>query len=331
MADTVNARTRLVALVEIFLLNTDDYNVLSVEEIQSKLAEYGYEVNRRTVLADIKALNTTPFKLVSVSKPKKGYFLTKSHSETSLHLIMEAIYSSESMSAETVREIEKNIKRLSCIPTFELLKKSTKNIAPLIERSNYSQDVLHHLRLAIVDRKRIRITYTKLIPGDLFSVPTATDSVTVNPIRVAVTKTCLALTFVQDETPDKLEFINLDRIAAIETLDERCLDYEGDLVDAVNFFSGIVNQAKRRIPEWLFLKFKNEVAETVENNFEHKVEFKKAPEEGYCIAKVYTVFDERLIGWLLHMGRSIEIIGPKSLEEYFHERIKEFISDEDNQ
>lgn len=330
MADTNNARTRLVALVEIFLLNTDDYNVLSVEEIQSKLAEYGYDVNRRTVLADIKALNTTPFKVVSVSKPKKGYFLTKSHSETSLHLIMEAIYSSESMSAETIREIEKNIKRLSCIPTFELLKKSTKNIAPLIERSNYSQEVLHHLRLAIIDRKQIRMTYTKLIPGDSFSVPSATDSVIVNPIRVAVTKTCLALTFVRDDTPDKLEFINLDRIAGIETLDETCLDYEGNLADAVNFFSGIVTQAKRRVPEWLFLKFRNEVAETVENNFEHKVEFKKAPEEGYCIAKVYTVLDERLIGWLLHMGRKIEIIGPKSLEEYFREKIKEFIPVESN-
>ncbi|MBQ4626263.1 MAG: WYL domain-containing protein [Clostridia bacterium] len=326
MADSMNPRTRLVALVEIFLLNTDDYNVLSVEEIQNKLAEYGYDVNRRTVLADLKLLNTTPFKVVSVNKPKKGYFLIRSHSETSLHLIMEAIYSSESMSAETVREIEKNIRKTSCIPTFELLKKSTKNISPLIERSNYSQEVLHELRHAIVDRKRIKMVYTKLIPGDLFAPPAATDWIIVNPIRVAVTKTCLALTFVRDSSPDKLEFINLDRIAGIEILDETCLDYDGNLADAVNFFDGIVTQAKRRVPEWLFLKFKNEVAETVENNFEHRIEFKKAPEEGYCLAKVYTVFDERLVGWLIHMGKKIEIISPKSLEEYIQEKVNEFIS-----
>lgn len=327
MADTINARTRLVALIEIFLLNTDDYNVLSVDEIQSKLAEYGYEVNRRTVLSDIKALNTTPFKVVSVSKPKKGYFLARSHSETSLHLILESIYSSESMSAQTVKEIEKNIKKISCIPTFELLKKSTQNISPLIERSNYSQEVLHKLRCAVVDRKKIRMTFTKLIPGDSFATPSATGTVIVNPIKIAVTKTCLALAFVQDSTPDKLEFINLDRIADIESLNETCLDFDGDLTDAVNFFSGIVTQAKRRIPEWLFLKFRNEIAEIVENNFEHRVEFKKAPEEGYCIAKVYTVLDERLVGWLIHMGRKIEIISPKSLEEYLKERVNEFISD----
>lgn len=326
MAETANARTRLVTLIEIFFLNTDDYNVLSVEEIQSKLAEYGYEVNRRTVLSDIKALNTTPFKVISVSKPKKGYFFARSHSETSLHLILESVYSSESMSAETIKEIETNIKKISCIPTFELLKKSTKNISPLIERSNYSQDVLHRLRHSVVDRKKIRMTFTKLVPGDSFAPPCTTDTVTVNPIRIAVTKTCLALTFVQDSTPDKLEFINLDRIADIETLDETCLDYSGNLADAVNFFSGVVTQAKRRVPEWLFLKFRNEDAETVENNFEHIIEFKKAPEEGYCIAKVYTVFDERLVGWLIHMGKKIEIISPKSLEEYLQERIKEFLS-----
>lgn len=326
MADT-NARTRLVALVEIFLFNTDDFNVLSVEEIQNKLAEYGYEVNRRTVLADIKALNTTPFMVVSVNKPKKGYFLIRSHSETTLHLIMESIYSSDTLSAKEIREIEKNIRKTACIPTFELLKKSTKNISPLIERSKYSQEVLHELRQAIVERKVIKLTYTKLIPGDSFAAPSVTDTVFVNPIRIAVTKTCLALTFTQDSTPDKLEFMNLDRIAEVEILDKACSDYDGDIADAVNFFNGIISQAKRRVPEWLFLKLKNETAETVENNFESYTEFKKAPEEGYCIAKVYTVFDERLIGWLIHMGKKIEIISPKSLEEYLQERIKEFISE----
>lgn len=326
MAESVNARTRLVILVEIFLLNTDDYNVLSIEEIQSKLAEYGYDVNRRTLLADLKLLNTTPFKVISVSKPKKGYFIARSHSETSLHLIMEAIYSSESMSAETVKEIEKNIRKISCIPTFELLKKSTKNISPLIERSNYSQEVLHELRHAIVDRKRIRMVYTKLVPGDMFSRPNVPEEIIVNPIRVASTKTCLALTFVRDETPDKLEFINLDRIKCIEILDETCLDYDGNLSDAVNFFNGIPSQAKRRIPEWLFLKCRIEDAEIVENNFEHIIEFKKAPEEGYCIAKVYTILDERLVGWLIHVGKKVEIVSPKSLEEYLNKRIKEFIS-----
>ncbi len=326
MADSMNPRTRLVALVEIFLLYTDDYNILSIEEIQSKLAEYGYDVNRRTVLADIKAMNTTPFRVVSVNKPKKGYFMARSHSETSLHLIMEAIYSSESMSAETVKEIEKNIRKISCIPTFELLKKSTKNISPLIERSNYLQEVLHDLRHAIVDRKRINMTYTKLIPGDLFARPNIPEQIIVNPIRVASTKTCLALTFVRDETPEKLEFINLDRIKSIEILDETCLNYDGELGDAVNFFNGIVSQAKRRIPEWLFLKFRIEDAEIVENNFEHIIEFKKAPEEGYCIAKVYTVFDERLVGWLIHVGKKVEIVSPKSLEEYLNEKVREFIS-----
>ena len=326
MADSTNPRTRLVALVEIFLLYTDDYNILSLEEIQIKLAEYGYDVNRRTLLADIKAMNTTPFKVISVTKPKKGYFMARSHSETSLHFIMEAIYSSESMSAETVKEIEKNIRKISCIPTFDLLKKSTKNISPLIERSNYSQEVLHELRHAIVDRKRIRMVYTKLVPGDMFSRPNVPEEIIVNPIRVASTKTCLALTFVRDETSEKLEFINLDRIKSIEILDETCLDYDGNLSDAVNFFNGIPTQAKRRIPEWLFLKCRIEDAEIVENNFEHIIEFKKAPEEGYCIAKVYTILDERLVGWLIHVGKKVEIVSPKSLEEYLNKKTKEFIS-----
>ena len=73
MATEQNARARLLYLVEILTMYSDEFNVLSMDEIIKKLNEYGYDVSARTILSDIKAINTTPVKVVSVSTPKKGF------------------------------------------------------------------------------------------------------------------------------------------------------------------------------------------------------------------------------------------------------------------
>ena len=77
MAPVANSRTRLLCLVEILTMYSDEHNILSADEICEKLKEYGYEVSKRNVLSDIKAINTTPIKIISVNQPKKGYYLAK--------------------------------------------------------------------------------------------------------------------------------------------------------------------------------------------------------------------------------------------------------------
>ena len=78
MGDNLGVRLRLVALIEILTLYTDECNLLTIDEIIDRLGEYGYDVTRRTVLSDLKELNRTSFKVICVNSPAKGYYLARS-------------------------------------------------------------------------------------------------------------------------------------------------------------------------------------------------------------------------------------------------------------
>lgn len=94
----LSARTRLLALVEILTMYSDEQNIITIEEICTHLTDYGYEVSKRLVLADIKAINETPLKIIGVSTPKKGYYIAKCFSQDAIYLILEAIFSSDVLS-----------------------------------------------------------------------------------------------------------------------------------------------------------------------------------------------------------------------------------------
>lgn len=100
-----------MALIEILTLYTDECNLLTIDEIIDRLGEYGYDVTRRTVLSDLKELNRTSFKVICVNSPAKGYYLAKSYSQASLHLLLEAVYSSTVLTDDDVA-----ISRAICAP-----------------------------------------------------------------------------------------------------------------------------------------------------------------------------------------------------------------------
>ena len=127
MAANANSRTRLLCLIEILTMYSDELNILSAEEICEKLAEYGYETSKRSVLSDIRTINTTPIKILSVNSPKKGFYLAKSYSPAASQLILEAIFASDTLSANDIEYIKTYLRRNICVPSLELVLNTSRN------------------------------------------------------------------------------------------------------------------------------------------------------------------------------------------------------------
>lgn len=325
MAQSLNARTRLISLVEIMTMYSDEQNILSLDEICEKLKEYGYEVTKRTVLADIKAVNTTPIKMISVNKPKKGYYLAKSFSQAAINLILEAIYSSDMLCEDDMEYITRYLRRNTCLPTLDLIMSTTKNFYSLAPKKEISADALYNLRMAIREKKQVDLTISEIVPGDSFSFAEKLETITVNPVSVAVSCGVLALVFTCADTPEKAEFINMPRIKSASITDNPAAPYSGNLQNATNYFDGRSSTASTITSEWILFKFKLEDIEIIENNFASPIQFRKAQEDGYCTAKVFAVIDKSLIGLLFLLGDRIEIIKPVSLKELMSKKITNII------
>lgn len=322
MADNLSARTRLISLIEILTMYSDEMNILSIDEICEKLCEYGYDISKRTVLSDIKAINTTPIKVISVSKPKKGYYLAKCYSQAAINLILEAVYSSDMLSEGDMDYVTNYLRRNTCLPTLDLILDTTKNFYSASPKKEISLNVLRNIRIAIRDKKQVLLSISRIVPGDAFSSAERLETIVINPIKIAIYGGILALVFTCANTPKKPEFINMPRIKSADIINESAAEFEGNLLSSTNFFNSLPSNASRVTTEWLLIKFKAEDIEFVENSFSSPIQFRKSRDEGYCVAKLLTNIDYRLFGWLFMMGDRIEILKPSSLKQLFIEKSK---------
>lgn len=326
MAENTNARTRLLILVEILTMYSDENNILSLGEICDFLRDYGYEVSKRNVLADIKAVNTTPIKIISVAKPKKGFYIVKNFSQDAIRLILEAVFSSDILSEDETEYIKKYLRRSSCIPTVDLILSTTLNLNSYAPKKKPSGEALNALRLAIRDKKQAVLTVSRSTPGDTFSDSKKLETVTVNPVTLIVADGNVALVFTKEGTPKKPEFINLPRIERADILKKESTEFTDDLVAATNYFDGSQAESSYYFREWLLIRFRTEYIELIENRFNAPVQYRKDEKEGYCNAKVYTTFDDKLLGWLFALSDKIEIIAPQRIRQMFEDRAKNILN-----
>lgn len=303
---------------------SNEIHPLSVDDLCEKLGEYGYEVSRRTVLADIKAINSTQLKIIRVNEPKKGYYLANCNPQEALSIIIEALLSSDMLNTDRMDYIRRFLYNNACLPAVDLVLNTSETYYPVLPKKEISRDALINARLAIRDKKKLCVSYSKIVPGDAFSLSEKEESVIVTPIKIAFFGGMLSLVFACEKTPDKIEFINMPRIKSAYVTKKSADEVEGSLISATNFFNSLPSNASQTKTEWIVLKFRNEDIETVENYFPSPIEFRKSSDEGYCNAKILANIDPGLFGWLLIMGKRIEIIKPDSLRKLFMDKIKNY-------
>lgn len=325
MADNRSARIRLLALVDILKVYSNEANVLSVDEICEHLERYGFTVTKRAVLSDIKTLNTTPYKVIYVTKPKKGYYIIRNFTLAAVDSLMTAVHSSEMLSSVERKTAEEAMKKILSIPTHDLLMSTTERVAVEVTHEPASWDILMALRTAIAQKKKVQISYTVTCPGDSFTSAEKEETMSVNPVKIAISSHTMLFVFTQTGIIGA-KCMHLCRIKSVKILDEDTEEFTGNIADAVGFFTGSIIRERHMITRWVFLRIKHENIELVRNFFDSPIQFRKDDEEGYYIAKVFTLLDERFIGWLFCYGDKVEIIAPQGLKDFVLDRLKNNIT-----
>lgn len=319
MPENTNARTRLLCLVEIMTMYSDEHNILSIDEICKHLADYGYAVTKRNVISDIKAVNTTPIKIISVSKPQKGYYISKTFSQEAISLILESVFTSDLLTEHDVDYIKNYLRICSCEATLDLVFDTMITLNPLPSTRKKLSNALNTLRHAIKEKKQVSLKVSKAVPGDTFSDAKQVETITVNPIVLAVTSETVVLVFTRLKTPHQAEQLHISKIEDAVMIQESATEFTCNLNRIVDC-SGLPSAGNYAERKWLLLKFRTEDIDLIENRFNYPVQFRKDEENGYCIAKAETVIDYSLIGWLFIHRDKIEILSPANIKDLLEER-----------
>lgn len=320
VSETKNARTRLIAIIETLTMFSDETRPVSLDDLCVKLNECGYDISKRTLLADIKLLNTTSVIIDYV--PQKGYFIRKSYSQETIDAIICSAYSSEIVNLKKIQNIESYLRKNTCIDTFDFTKDTTVKISSVSPHEFCSDELLFRLKQGIFTKKKMKLTILYATPGDSFSRAETEKVLIINPLKIGVISDSLMFVFSVEGDAQNAKCMHVCRIKDAELLDENIEKYKGNIKDAKGYFTGLAIDHRNREPDWFLVKFKKEDLELVRNYFSHPIQFRKADEEGYVIAKINAVFNERIVGWLFHFGDKVELIGPKSFKDYFTESLK---------
>lgn len=316
MATVSSPRTRLIALIEILTIYSDEFNIVSANEILEKLAEYGHEINKRVLMEDIKALKDSGLHIVSVSSPKRGFYLAKAFDPKTMHIIQKAVYSSPLVSESEIEYTKNSIENSFGGMTLQQMVNTTINISQKHSFESISPDNVHLLRKAISENKQVMLTVSVIDPGDTFSPSRVNKILVVNPYLIGISNNGASLLFTCSSTPSKPEYIRIRRIVSVKSLD--CVQNRKkifDPKDCTGHFGKVPPFATNLKKRCLIIKLKNKDIEYVDHILELPVEYRKAEQEGYCYARVNTIFNGRLAGCLLHLRDKIELIEPKTLEE----------------
>lgn len=319
MASGSNVKYRIICLIDVFLLHSDENHILSMAELCEKLKEYGIDANRRAVLSDIKTLADTYFNIVPVNKPKKGYYLVPHNDLDVVYLTLKAILSSPQISDEDCQRIIKQQRMHMCQETADAVFSAIYTADRRDSAFHIEREIMLELRRAIRNGTCVEITYRLFNEANDFCDSWIEKSLRINPLKLVVAKRNLMLGFTKLTKDSTLYCIPFERISHVRPMRKAVeIPDNQDFDTAINFFTGtgIMHTAPAR---WLFLKCKSDVLEQVYEFFPGNMQIKKANEEGFFFAKIYAHFGCELTGWLIYMKDSVEILEPSDLKQAVEE------------
>lgn len=317
---------RLLALKEIFLRDTDEYNQLSIKELVEKLKIEipDCSADGKTVKRYMQTLRATGFDIIeNVGKYGELFY---SHQERlfesyQLRLLIDSILSARFITEEEKKNIVKNVKKL----TSKHMAKTLPD--PIVYQQSINQDYqlikLHidKIHEAISNNKMITFQYGDFDLHKQFQLRHQGKNYQIKPIALIWESDFYYLIgedINQSEENNPRNY-RLDRMRNIIVTENRFVKKQQDISSYVHnsfhMFSGE--------EQWITLQFilNQAVLNGVIDKFGVDSDIKKGDNNTF-ILKAKAKQSVGLKGWILGWGSYVKVLSPPSLVEEINEEIK---------
>jgi len=160
MSKSTGQKLKILYLMKILLSQTDEAHALSVNELISKLADYGVTAERKTIYNDIEALRQYGLDVVMEKSKSYGYFIAGRDFELpELKLLADAVQSSKFITEKKSLELIKKLESLASIYDAGKLRRQVyiqNRVKSMNESIYYSVDTLYE---SIAENKKISFRY----------------------------------------------------------------------------------------------------------------------------------------------------------------------------
>lgn len=322
MAQDNYRKIKLVKLLELLQLDTDEQYPMTTSQICARLDEMGIICDRRTLSKDIALLNEQGYEIMDTNVGhEKGYYVEdRSFSIPELKILMDAVQAASFITAKKTDELLGKIAALGGSHRAEILGGSVVNFKTT-KHSNeqifYNVDALEQ---AIHRQKKVLFRYFDLNEYGQKVYRRDGHRYVVEPIALVFNEDNYYM-LCYSSRHQKTSTYRIDRMEAVTVLEDSITDTAIALKDEIGPYTEQVFKMYAGEAVDIVIEFKDSLIGVVFDKFGEDTKMMRCGEEK-CVATVKVQISPVFWGWLFQFAGEMQLLSPEPLVQEYKERAK---------
>lgn len=304
---------------------SDEDNPLSSAELIDMLKKDGIECERKSIYADVKALNEIGCEVVSTVTPKRGFYLaSREYEPPEVRLLVDAVKSAAFITPEKTRSLISKLRGLLSVNQAAALSPQV-----YLEGANKCDNeeiyyIIDMLDEAISAKQQVRFKYrTRKI--DKENKKSYTTKVFVVSPYALIWKDDRYYLVCNKDSHDNLMNLRLDRIRNITPLDTparpvcECSEYKEEF-DPADYSSKMFNMFSGRV-DTVTLRCHLDLREQILDRYGTSVPL-MAVDIWHFETNVEAAVSDGFVSWIMQFGDRIKVMQPQYLADMVREKAR---------
>lgn len=318
-----SSKTKTLLIFKYLSDFSDEEHPLSAGELIEMLKNDGCSCERKSIYADIKALNDIGFDIVTARSPKRGFFMaTRRFELPQVRLLIDAVSSAGFITPNKTRDLVEKLETLvSKNQASELV--SQVYVGSSVKCDNeeiyYVIDSLHG---AILNKTKVKFIYKRRNIDKANRKSYTEKTFKVSPYAL-IWKDDHYYLVCNNEKYNNLMNLRLDRIRKIEILDEparpvnEVSEYES-VLDVADYTSKMFNMYSGQSAS-VRLLCDLDLREEIMDRFGAKIPL-TAVDSNHFETTINAALSDGLISWVMEFGEKLKVLEPQELADKIKEK-----------
>ena len=308
-----NQRLRILYLLQTLLKKTDDEHGLTMRELRDALNAYGIEAERKTIYADIEALQCFGIDIIGVRQDNTYYYHVggREFELAELKLLVDSVQSAKFITEKKSRQLIKKLEGLASEYEGQQLQRQV-YVSGRIKANNeaiyYNVDKIHE---AIAKNVKIRFHYFQWNVKKEQELRHSGRWYCISPWALSWDDENYYLVG-YDKEAEEIRHYRVDKMLDLEVAREK---REGgkyfrnfDIAVYTRKIFGMFDGEE----ELVTLRLDNKLAGVVIDRFGRETTFFPVDRDSFEV-KVRVAVSRQFLGWLIALGDGVEVVSPESV------------------
>lgn len=317
MAQDNYRKIKLLKLLELLRLDTDEEHPMTTSQICARLDEMGIICDRRTLSKDIALLNEQGYEVMDASVGhEKGYYVEdRSFSVPELKVLIDAVQAASFITPRKTEELVSKLAALGGSHRAEILKRNIVNFKTT-KHSNeqifYNVDALEQ---AISGQKKILFRYFDLNEYGQKVYRREGHRYVVEPIALVFNEDNYYM-LCYSSRHQKTSTYRVDRMDAVTVLDEAITDTAVALKNEIGVYTEQVFKMYAGEPVDIVIEFTDALIGVVFDKFGEDTKMIRSGAHK-CVATVKVQLSPVFWGWLFQFAGEMNLLSPPTVLEAY--------------